>query len=126
MRYRIWLPLVLAVAWLSSSFALAAEHEDMLRVGKKGEVAFSTPTKVGDLTLKPGTYRVQHRVEGEQHFVRFEALGSSGTPGQGEVQCKLEPLPKKASQTAVYTTKEDSGARVTKVEIAGENAAHVF
>lgn len=126
LRSRWCIPFLLAFMCLFSSLALAAEHEHMMKVGKKGEVVFSAPTKVGDLTLKPGTYRVQHRVEGEQHFIRFEALGASGTPGPGEVQCKVEPLSKKVSQTAVYTTTEDTGSRVTKVEIGGENVAHVF
>ena len=42
------------------------------------------------------------------------------------MQCKVEPLAKKVSQTAVYTTTEGTGSRVTKVEIGGENVVHVF
>ncbi len=74
--------------------------------------------------------------EGADHFVHFTELtkdlpyrpGSGGTPKAhpGEAKCKLEPLGKKATQTKVYSTKEDGTYRVTRVEVAGENVAHLF
>ena len=105
---------------------MQASVPKILKAGKKGEVTFDAPTKVGESTLKPGTYTVQHRVEGEQHFVRFEPLGSSANNGSGEVQCKVEPQAERVPQTAVYTTSTDGGSRVTKVVIEGERVAHVF
>ena len=53
---------------------------------------------------------------------------TSGAPKAhpGETKCRIEELSKKVSQTTVYTTDEGNGAKVTKVEVAGENVAHLF
>ena len=136
MNRRFLLSLFVATATLSicTSAAIAQEHEHALKVGKTGEVTFDKETMVGDLTLKPGRYKFQHRVEGSDHFVHFTEWtkgrfsGESGTPKAhpGEEKCRLEPLSKKVSQTAIYTTSEGGVNRVTKVEVAGENVAHVF
>ncbi len=136
---RIWLFLVAAVVGmliLNSAPSTAAEHEHTLKVGKKGDVTFAKETMVGDLTLKPGRYIFQHRVEGDDHFVHFtevtKGLGYSGTGGgapkahPGEVKCKLEPLSKKVESTTLYYDTEGGVNRLTKAEVAGENVAHVF
>lgn len=130
------LSLVAAVATLLfyTSTAMAAEHEHALKVGKTGEVTFAKETKVGDVTLKPGRYKFQHRVEGDEHFVHFTEwtkpypAGSSGAPKAhpGEMKCKLQPSSKKVSQTTVYTADEGAYQRLTKVEVGGENVAHLF
>lgn len=136
---RIWL-LALAVlagmVVLNSTPTVAANHEQALKVGKKGDIALTTETMVGNMMLKPGRYRIQHRVEGEDHFIHFtEVTGHDvyGTHGggvpkahPGEVKCKLEPLPKKAKATTIYIDSEGGMSRLTKVEIAGENVAHLF
>jgi hypothetical protein len=133
--------LVAAVAWtlVAAGSASAAEHEHTLKVGKKGEITFDKETKVGDLTLKPGRYFFQHRVEGEDHFVHFTEVtkepsyygggaGGGGVPKAhpGEVKCKLEPLSKKVQATTLELDTEGGVNRVTRVEVAGENVAHVF
>lgn len=126
---------VAAAMWFfTSGAAAAAEHEHALKVGKTGEVTFSKETKVGDMTLKPGRYKFQHRVEGDDHFVHFTEwtkpypAGSTGAPKAhpGEMKCRIEPLSKKVSQTMVYTVDEGASQRLTKVEVGGENVAHVF
>lgn len=113
--------------------AVAAEHEHTIKVGKTGEVRFDSEVRVGDMTLKPGRYKFQHRVEGSDHFVHFTEWTKqrlpeeTGTPKAhpGEVKCTLEPLNKKVSQTTIYSSTE-GGNHVIKVEVAGENVAHVF
>ena len=137
---RIWL-LALAVlagmVVLNTIPAVAAKHEQTLKVGKNGDITLTKETMVGDMMLKPGRYKIQHRVEGEDHFIHFTEVtkandlygaGGGGVPKAhpGEVKCKLEPLSKKAEATAVYTDSEGGMNRVTKVEIAGENVAHLF
>ena len=134
-RSWFWLSLLAAVAWISTGTpTLAAERHEELKVGKTGDVNFSAETKVGDITLKPGRYKLQHRVEGDDHFVHFTEWtknSSPPTPGvpkahPGEVKCKLEPLPNRVSRTTVYYTAEDGALRVTRIKIRGENVAHVF
>jgi len=104
-----------------------------LKVGKKGEMTFSAETQVGDMTLRPGRYTFQHRVDGSEHFVHFTQVGKvrggreiPATAHPGEIKCRLEPLASKADSTEVYTVKEEGAARITKIIVRGENVAHVF
>ena len=110
-----------------------------LRVGREDDVTFTKEVRVGEVTLIPGEYRLQHRVEGADHFVHFEALvrtvpsaqktaaGLSIPAGQaGEIKCRLEPLPDKVKDTKLHLRKEEGGQRLLKVLIRGENVAHVF
>ena len=137
MMIRRFLPALLVAAamlFFNSGAAVAAEHEHALKVGKTGEVTFSKETKVGDMTLKPGRYKFQHRVEGDDHFVHFTEwtkpypAGSTGAPKAhpGEMKCRIEPLNKKVSATTIFTVDEGAFQRLTKVEVGGENVAHVF
>ena len=112
------------------------EAEQALKVGKKDDVSFRGETLVGEMRLKAGRYKLQHRVDGSDHYVHFTELtkgyGTSGTGAgaptahPGEVKCRIEPLDKKVSKTAIHTRKEGETERVTKLLIAGENVAHVF
>lgn len=134
---RTWLLVVAALAWmlvLTSAFAKAAGKEHEMKVGKKGETTFDKETMVGDLTLKPGRYTFQHRVEGDDHFVHFTEVtkgvgyggGSAPKSHPGEVKCRLETLPAKAGQTTLYYNDEGGVHRLTRIEVAGENVAHLF
>lgn len=131
----VW-SLALAVGFVTTSVGAAQGKEQAIKVGKKGEISFSEPTMVGDVTLKPGDYIFQHRIEGEDHLVHFTQVTekipyqptSGGAPKAhpGEVKCKLERLDKKAEITKVYLNSEGGMQRITRIEVAGENVAHVF
>jgi hypothetical protein len=131
--------IVAAVAvFFTGAIATAQHHETELKVGKTGEVTFAKETIVGQLTLKPGRYEFKHRVEGADHFVHFTevtkpnpAYPTQPTSGQpkahpGEVQCKLEPLDKKASTTRLFLNDEGKTQRLVRAEVGGENVAHLF
>jgi hypothetical protein len=130
------LAVVVAGLLLVSVTVAAAADQQVIKVGKKGEVMLSEETLVGDLNLKAGHYQMQHRVEGSQHMIHFTELkgmhnpsrpgGPTGEAHPGEVKCRLEPMNAKASQTAVTMTTEGGLRRITRIEIAGENVAHVF
>lgn len=131
----VLLAVITATVISTASSAFADEHEHALKVGKKGEVTFDHPTKVGDLTLPAGQYQLQHRVEGQDHLIHFVALGKTNpyyptTPGvtghPGEVKCRLEPLGKKAQSTTIWVNQEDDTYRLVKVEVGGENVAHLL
>lgn len=105
-----------------AGFARAADQQT-IKVGKKGEITLDKETKVGDATLMAGKYQIQHRVEGSDHIVVFSSrMGMKPI----EVKCKLEPLPDKASITKVDVDTVNGERRITRIEIAGENVAHVF
>jgi hypothetical protein len=126
--------MLIALGCLLLSMTTAAfasdHHEHSLKVGKKGEITLTKPTEVGDKVLQPGTYVVQHRVSGSDHFVRFLELKRANTKFQytgrnaGEVRCSLEPPGATAKETTVTIRPEGGGDRITKVTIKGENVVH--
>lgn len=127
--------LLVLLVLLAATFAVAGQTES-IKVGKKGDITLSKETKVGDVTLKPGHYQMQHRVVGTDHMIHFTELkgmdnpyypaGPTGVAHPGEMKCRLEPMATKASKTAVYVEDEGGVRRITKIEIRGENVAHVF
>ena len=125
-----------ALLFYTGSTAIAQQHDHEMKVGKTGEVTFDKETKVGDLTLKPGRYKFQHRIAGTDHVVHFTEW-TKPNPGPillrttekaypGEVQCKTEALNKKVVATTLYMTTEGNVQRITKVEVEGENVAHLL
>lgn len=133
-HYRIWLLLLVAVTMVFfASSPVQAEDDYSMKSGKMAEVSFGSKTRVGDLTLPAGTYRIQHRVKGSDHFMDFTGLARPNPPNQGiptgysgKAECRWESLPVKAQRTAVMTTEENGVRRVTRIEIAGEDVAHLF
>lgn len=144
---------IVVVGLLSAGALLgAAQHEHqtaVLAVGDHNdEVTLTTETRIADITLKPGRYYIDHRVEGtlrprrvEAHYIHFtevtsevrqrrqaarNALRGSPVAHPGDIECTLEALTKPASKTTIVTTEEDGIRRITRIEIAGENVAHVF
>ena len=141
---------VIAALVLGAAALTAAQYEHKtteLAVGQKGDVTFTTETRIADITLKPGRYYIEHRVEGTLqprrvfgHYIHFTEV----TPKEherrqavrdaleytvahpGEIECEVEALAKKASKTTVFTTTEDGIPRITRIEIAGEAMAHIF
>jgi hypothetical protein len=124
--------MVLILQFWIPTMEAAQGREQRIIVGKTGVVTFTSVTNVGSLTLQPGRYLLQHRVDrsGEHavHFVMFGPMFKGGvSPSQRfEQKCKLEPLQNKATRTRVFLIEEDGGKRVTRIDIKGENVAHVF
>lgn len=136
MRMKKMMGIALGCLLLSmTTAAVASEHDNSVRVGKKGEFTLTRPTEAGERVLQPGTYVVQHRISGDSHFVRFTELkkvenskGEEGftysEPGNDEVRCNLEPAGATAKETTVTIRTEGGGDRITKVSIKGENVVH--
>lgn len=128
--------------WTIYAAAAPPQKKEVLKSGKEGEITLTQPTKVGDVTLQPGTYVVQHRVSDKQHFVRFMQLEKlrelNLTPAAtgwytytkennaGEIKCRVEPAAATAQETTVTMAMEDGTPRITQVVIKGENDTHIF
>jgi hypothetical protein len=125
--------------WVATAAAAPKGKEHGLKVGKKGEITLTEPTKVGDIVLQPDTYVVQHRVSSGNHFVRFVELKQveytqtteipytyTEQDKAGEMKCRVEPATAPIKETEVYTTSEGGTLRITKVAIKGEDVVHVF
>ncbi len=114
---------------------LASDHQHVLKVGKSDEVIFSAVTKVGSATFNPGKYKLQHRVNGTDHFIHFTQMTktnpnipsySNEMAHPGEVRCEIEMTQKKFSQTRLLFEKEGDAMRLLRIEVAGENGAHIL
>lgn len=111
------------------------KHQGMMRVGKKGEVVFDSPVRVGDQLLKEGTYQIQHEMAGEDHVVVFRKISRSGSGGHisavgGEVlrvKCRVEPLGEKAKHGGVRFGTNAAGEKtIEEVHVRGENVKHLI
>lgn len=89
--------------------------------------------------MPPGHDVSQHRVTGDDHFVKFVGAkgmhhtGSSmtapmqtGSATSEEIKCKVEPLNQKVLQAVVTMSTRGGVRRTTRIKVAGENVAHVF
>ena len=123
--------------WTSMSIADSNHHEHALKVGKKGEITLIKQTRVGGRVLQPGTYVVQHRDSGDEHFVRFLEVKEFERHGArprtyteqenvGEIRCSVEPSPVPIKATTIYTVTEKEMPRITRVAIKGENYVHLI
>ena len=135
--------LVLVTTMLSLPL-MAQDHQshhqtpsgDVLKVGKKGEVHFNSPVKVGDTVLKAGMYQVQHVEEGGDHVIVFKEMSMpagyrmGNTPVGKEVarvKCKVEPVTKKVSNTQITLRTNAAGEKeIAEVQVAGEDFKHKF
>lgn len=105
-------------------------------VGKKGAVHFTEKVKVGNTTLNPGMYQVQHANEAGAHVIIFKEVGMQAgykhgnTPVGKEVariNCKVEPVDKAVNNTKVTLRKNAAGEKeVANVQVAGEAFKHLF
>lgn len=99
------------------------KQQGMMLVGKKGEMKFTSATRVGQTVLQPGTYMFQHMIEGADHVVIFKKNGDE----MARVTCRLEPLDRKAKKTALYTHQGDAGEVILDaLEVRGETVKHLI
>lgn len=123
---------LLAGALLFTGFAWAKTGE-ATRVGRTATINFAHETQVGDVMFKPGDYTVRHRVVGSDHFMVFQRTEESPSGGASydvgkpqQVQCNVESLAAKVSDTTASFEPEGNIDKLTKIEVAGENVQHLF
>lgn len=144
---------VAAMAWVFTATTAFAQHSHSgtgaaddhgaalvkeRGLGAKGEVEFTTETQVGQATLKPGRYAVQHRTNGEGHAMYFTEIATSAHIRESAfnrekravravvVKCRLEPLGSETPRTLMRLRSEDPAMRLLKIYIRGQSVAHVF
>lgn len=139
MKKRVGSLFVAVLAWtllFAAASAQAVGQDHVMKIGKKGETTFSQETIVGNITLKPGDYVFRHKVVGADHFISFTKVSEADSYGvngggipeghPGMIKCRIEPLNKKVSETTVYIDTSGGVQRISKIEVAGENVAHLF
>ena len=115
MRRLLFLGLALS---LMTAVMLAQTHQNTIEKAVKQTIAFSTDTKVGNVTLKAGDYRVT---------CDRETISFRGPDGKlTKFPCKGEELSEPSDHNEIHTG-EVGGARVlTKLLLKGSNVQHVF
>jgi hypothetical protein len=119
-----------------------AQKEPTIQSDENGEIKLTQPTKVGDLTLQPATYVLEHHVTRRQDFIRFmqvkrerKLMVTRAYTGwytdrelikAGEAKCRMEPLGAKAQASTVNIANEDGTLRITQATVKGKAAVYVF
>jgi hypothetical protein len=123
-QLRIMVAVTVALLLAAAAGSAIAGNQNEMNMGKKSHIELTRAAKVGDVTLPPGEYVFQHVVSAGQHVARF--TGPQGSKKVIEVKCTNEPLKQKASQTFAQVEKVNGADKLTRIEIAGEDVAHVF
>jgi hypothetical protein len=141
MRSKAFLLVVLGCALMSAAFAHAQE-QTIIRSDENGEITLTKPAKVGDITLQPDTYVLQHRDSHGQDSIRFMRVErtqqlriSRAYTGWytetelikvGEIECRAEQVGTKAQTTMVTLATENGSLRIIKAMIKGKRAVYMF
>jgi len=111
------------------------QKTDEAQVSQKGILHIDNPVKVGDKTLTPGMYVVQHLKEGQDHVLVFKNLPMDYArqkqifmPGKDDpgtevarVNCKVEPVAKKYGRTKLILRTNAAGDKeIAEVQVKGE------
>jgi hypothetical protein len=101
--------------------------EQAFKVGKNGEVKFGEDVKMGSLLVKKGRYVLEHRVEGNRHFIVLtSAERSEQAPAVYDVPMTVVASKVAAKKSAVFAAEgKDRSLRVTVVQIGGEKFDHL-
>jgi opacity protein-like surface antigen len=99
--------------------ALALSFLSLASAAKVYEIKLSRPTKVGNVQLKPGQYRLKIN-GGNAVFIEVETSKSFTTPA------KLEDTDQKFDQTVVDTSVTDGMAKVKDIQLGGSKTKLSF
>ncbi len=123
---------ILAIGAFGSQ--LFAQQTNDLMVGKTGKLHIGSSVRVGNTSLKPGMYQVQHVTEGEAHLIVFRTIkmgykSNMGNQALGQevarVKCRIEPVGQRWKHTKLHLERSGSGEKVVReVQIAGEDVLH--
>ena len=89
-------------------------------VGKTRTITLTSATKVGDIVLPAGEYKVVHLLEGETHLLVFKSDNTEKT----RVKCNMVKLEKKASQTMTELKTIDNQRVLTGLVFSGDDFRH--
>jgi hypothetical protein len=104
----------------------AAENVQFMKNGKRAEVVLSATARVGDITLQPGRYRIQHLVEGDRHVMHFRFLDGVRQEYDAEVKCDVDPDGKSWPDTRVSYKSGTEPRTIGKIQIGGEKVIYLF
>jgi hypothetical protein len=115
--------LVLMCVVMLGSIAIA---ENRMGIADKYQVTFSQQVRVSDTLLPKGNYEIRHVMEGSNHIMVFQQLGTR-KPVELRVKCTLVPLGAKATRDEkAYTLNAANELVLQELVFKGDRAAHKF
>ena len=106
--------------------AMVASARENLGIANSQRISFSGNVRIGDVVLPQGDYEVKHVMEGSDHIMVFQRVGS-GKPVTARVKCSLVPLAEKSKTTEKrYTVNAANEQVLQEVVFRGDSAKHVF
>jgi hypothetical protein len=128
-RFAFIFTAALAATLLAGAPAVGADGIE--KPGKKARITLTSDVRIGDIVLMAGDYTVQCRERDSDRVMHFKRDGrakasKSGAISEGTVPCRTEALSQKASRTAVRLQTDGEVPRVTRIEFAGEDMAHLL
>ena len=113
--------LAIIAVFLVGLTALAADPG--FGIGKTRTITFSNSTKVGDVVLPAGDYRVQHLMDGDTHLLVFKTTDNKE---KVRVKCTMQKLDKKAPNTLSEMKTVDNQNILTGLVFSGDTYRHAL
>lgn len=116
--------MVVCLFALFSAFAVAG---DMPKFATQQRITFEKPMVLVGNELAPGTYRIQHEMQGADHYMIFHRVDGYKKTADVKVKCNLVALNTKAAHTEQrYTENAKHQNVLTELIFQGDEAKHVF
>jgi hypothetical protein len=103
-----------------------AAAENQMGIRDNYRVTFSHQVRVADTLLPKGNYEIRHVMEGSNHIMVFQQLGTK-KPVEVRVKCTLMPLGAKATRDEKeYNVNAANEFVLQELIFRGDRAKHVF
>jgi hypothetical protein len=103
-----------------------AAAENQMGIRDNYQVTFSQQVRVADTLLPKGNYEIRHVMEGSNHIMVFQQLGTK-KPVEVRAKCTLVPLGAKATKDQKeYSVNAANELVLQELIFKGDRAKHVF
>ena len=115
---------VLAIISLFILGLTAFAADSNFGVGKTRELTVAENTKVGDVVVPAGDYKVQHLMENGDHIMVFKSVDRNKEVAR--VKCTMQKLDKKSEHTLTMIDTANNQRVMTGIIFAGDDFRHSF
>jgi|SRR5579862_7667283 len=117
---------IAVIAMCVLGLSLLAVAKNQFGVADNRTIQITAPTRVGDVLLPEGMYKVEHTMQAQDHIMVFRQLNTK-KPAEARVKCQLVPLTSKATRDEQAFLINAANERVLHtLTFKGDSAQHVF
>lgn len=119
---------LILVALVVILFSVAGFAGAMPKIADHQTITFNSPMLLGTNQLPAGTYKVDHQMQGDDHYMIFRQTDVSKSKAvEVKVKCNLVPLTAKAKHTERrFVSNAKNQSVLTEITFQGDEAKHVF